>query len=56
MPHQNNGHPLFRTPLMNGRLIIAGSETAANFPGYMDGAVQSAYNVLNILTPEFQNS
>lgn len=56
MPHQNNGHPLFRTPLMDGRLIIAGSETAANFPGYMDGAVQSAYDVLNILTPGFQNS
>ena len=56
MPHQNNGHPLLRAPLMDGQLIIAGSETATNFPGYMDGAVQSAYNVLNILTPEFQNS
>ena len=48
MPHQNNGHPLFRAPLMEGRLLIAGSETAANFPGYMDGAVQSAYEVYKV--------
>jgi len=44
-PHQHNGHPLFRESYMNGKLIIAGSETANSYPGYMDGAVQSAYRV-----------
>jgi monoamine oxidase len=40
-PHQNNGHPLLAIPLLNGRLIMAGSETSSSFPGYMDGAVNS---------------
>ena len=41
LPHQHNGHPLFRQPLFDQRFFIAGSETAADFPGYMDGAIQS---------------
>jgi monoamine oxidase len=41
LPHQNNGHPVFQTQLMNGNLFIAGSETASEHPGYMDGAVES---------------
>ena len=40
-PHQNNGHPLLAEPLLNDRLIMAGSETSTRFPGYMDGAVNS---------------
>ncbi len=42
LPHQNNGNPIYRQPYLNGKLFIAGSETSANFPGYMEGAVQSA--------------
>lgn len=42
LPHQHNGDLVFRTPYQNGRLLIAGAETAEDFPGYMDGAVQSA--------------
>jgi monoamine oxidase len=42
LPHQHNGHPVYRRPYLNGRLYVAGSETAAHFPGYMDGAVASA--------------
>ncbi|TXB62908.1 flavin monoamine oxidase family protein [Phaeodactylibacter luteus] len=42
LPHQHNGHAIFRKPLWGGRLWIAGSETAPAFPGYMDGAVRSA--------------
>lgn len=42
LPHQNNGHTIFRQPYFDGRLWIGGSETAAAYPGYMDGAVQSA--------------
>lgn len=42
LPHQNNGHHLFRTGYLDNRLFIAGSETSAEFPGYMEGAIRSA--------------
>ncbi len=42
LPHQNNGHPLFREAYWEGKLFLAGAETAEAFPGYMDGAVRSA--------------
>ncbi len=42
LPHQNNGHSIFREAYMGGRFYVAGSETAEQFPGYMDGAVRSA--------------
>lgn len=42
IPHQNNGHSIYQEPLLDERLIVAGSETATEFPGYMDGAVESA--------------
>mgnify|MGYP005989508813 CR=1 FL=1 len=42
LPHQNNGHPVFRKPYLDGRFFVAGSETAQHHPGYMDGAVGSA--------------
>lgn len=48
-PHQNNGHPLLREPLFEGRLWMAGSETADQFPGYMDGAVNAAHRVAGAL-------
>lgn len=52
LPHQNNGHAIFRAHYLNGRLLIAGSETAKQFPGYMDGAVRSAYFVVD----QFRNN
>jgi monoamine oxidase len=48
-PHQYNGHQVFRNPLFGGRLLLAGSETAKAFPGYMDGAVESAEMAVNRL-------
>ncbi|MEM6346112.1 MAG: NAD(P)/FAD-dependent oxidoreductase [Bacteroidota bacterium] len=42
LPHLHNGHEVFRKAYWDGKLYISGSETAADFPGYMDGAVQSA--------------
>ena len=45
-PHQNNGHPIFEKAHFENRLFISGSETAKDFPGYMDGAVQSAERVV----------
>lgn len=49
LPHQNNGHPLFQETYLNNKLFIAGSETSTEFPGYMEGAIRSAYSVLEKL-------
>ena len=42
LPHQNNGHSIFREAFLDGQFFIAGAETAPTHPGYMDGAVFSA--------------
>lgn len=44
-PHQNNGHPSLQQDYMNGNLLFCGTETASEFPGYMEGAVGSAMRV-----------
>ena len=49
LPHQNNGHPVFREEYLGGKLLLAGSETATLYPGYMDGAVRSARRVSTII-------
>jgi len=41
-PHQYNGHPLLQQSYMNGKLFFAATETASEFPGYMEGAVIAA--------------
>ncbi len=46
-PHQNNGHPIYQKAWFDDRFFVSGSETALDFPGYMDGAVQSAELVAN---------
>lgn len=46
IPHQHNGHPIFQKPFLDRKLLIAGSETATEFPGYMDGAVESAHRAV----------
>ena len=48
-PHQNNGHEAYRKPCLDGKLFLAGSETADGFPGYMDGAVRSAEFIHGLL-------
>lgn len=47
LPHQNNGHTLYKQPYLGGKFYIAGAETASEFPGYMEGAVRSSYFVFN---------
>lgn len=49
LPHQHNGHAVFRQAFWDGHLYLAGSETADAYPGYMDGAVRSAAWVLGQL-------
>lgn len=46
LPHQNNGHSIYQESYLENRLFIAGAETATEFSGYMDGAVESAYRVV----------
>lgn len=41
IPHQNNGNPVFRKTYFNNRLLISGSESAGESPGYMEGAVDA---------------
>lgn len=44
-PHQDNGHPLLHHSYMKGNLYLAASETATQYPGYMEGAVIAARSV-----------
>ena len=44
-PHQNNGHPLLHQAYMNNKLLFCGTETATEFPGYMEGAVNAAQRI-----------
>lgn len=41
-PHQNNGNPIFSKSFFDDKLLISSSESASEFPGYMEGAVYSA--------------
>lgn len=45
LPHQNNGHSIYKAPLFEGRFFLGGAETASQFPGYMDGAVARANEI-----------
>ena len=47
--HQHNGHQVYQEPLMEGRLIVAGTETSPVSGGYMEGAVNSAQHVKTLL-------
>jgi monoamine oxidase len=42
LPHQNNGHAVFQNKYLADRFFVAGAETSAAYPGYMEGAVRSA--------------
>lgn len=48
-PHQNNGHPIFRENYYNNRLFLSGTETASEFPGYMEGAIIAANHVASVI-------
>jgi monoamine oxidase len=48
-PHQNNGHPIFRESYYNNRLFLSGTETALQYPGYMEGAIISTNQVVSAI-------
>ena len=49
LPHQNNGHPFYLQPHFNHHLFFAGAETSPMNPGYMEGAVRSAYHAVHLM-------
>ncbi|MGB3142550.1 MAG: NAD(P)/FAD-dependent oxidoreductase [Maribacter sp.] len=48
-PHQNGGHPLYQELFFDDRLLISGSETSPHHPGYMEGAIHAAQNVVSFV-------
>lgn len=48
-PHQNNGHAKLRASLIENSFWLGGTETANTHPGYMDGAVERAKELVNFL-------
>ncbi len=49
MPHQNNGHSFYLKSHFEDHLFFAGAETSPINPGYMEGAVHSAYRAVRLL-------
>ncbi|MEQ9265924.1 MAG: NAD(P)/FAD-dependent oxidoreductase [Balneolaceae bacterium] len=45
-PHQNNGNPVYQKALFNGKLFFCSAECSPQTPGYMDGAVYMAEDVV----------
>ena len=41
-PHQNNGNSIYSNTFFDNKLFISSSESAKEFAGYMDGAINSA--------------
>lgn len=54
VPHLNNGHEVYNASYLGGRLLLAGAETATQHPGYMDGAVESAFSVVQRLKQQLE--
>lgn len=48
-PHQNNGHPVLQEAYMDGKMYLCATETATQYPGYMEGAVIAADTVFRKL-------
>ncbi len=53
--HQYNGHDVLVRPEMNGKLLFAGAETSKINPGYMEGAVLSAFRVVKEIEKASKN-
>ena len=49
MAHQNNGNPFYSISHYENKLFFAGAETSPTNPGYMEGAVISAYRAVELL-------
>jgi len=52
LPHQNNGHPIYKSSFLHNRLFLAGTETASQFGGYMEGAIRNAFEITESIISE----
>jgi monoamine oxidase len=52
-PHFNNGHALYQQEFINGKLLVAGSETSPSFGGYMEGAIYRGNQIVNQLKSKY---
>jgi|AntRauMFilla1563_2_1112583.scaffolds.fasta_scaffold01752_4 monoamine oxidase len=48
-PHQNNGHQNLRSSIIENSIWLGGTETAKTHPGYMEGAVERAKELAELL-------
>nr|WP_302849613.1 FAD-dependent oxidoreductase [Polaribacter sp. L3A8] len=53
-PHFNNGHSIYQQEFLNGKFIVAGSETSASYGGYMEGAIYRGNEISEQLKNKFQ--
>jgi monoamine oxidase len=53
-PHYNNGHPIYQQEFLNGKFIVAGSETSPKYGGYMEGAIYRGNQIATQLENKFQ--
>ena len=53
-PHANNGHPVYQQDYLNGKFIIAGSETSPSYGGYMEGAIYRGNQIVDQLKHSFK--
>ncbi|MFQ3182163.1 MAG: monoamine oxidase [Polaribacter sp.] len=52
-PHFNNGHTLYQQEFINGKFIVAGSETSPSYGGYMEGAIYRGNQIVAQLKNKF---
>ncbi|MFT6190805.1 MAG: monoamine oxidase [Polaribacter sp.] len=52
-PHFNNGHSIYQQEFLNGKLIVAGSETSPSYGGYMEGAIYRGNQISEQLRNRF---
>jgi monoamine oxidase len=52
-PHFNNGHSIYQQEFLNGKFIVAGSETSPSYGGYMEGAIFRGKQVVEKLKNKF---
>lgn len=51
--HFNNGNSIYQQEFLNGKLIIAGSETSRKYGGYMEGAIYRGNQIIEELKVKF---
>ncbi|MEL7118322.1 MAG: NAD(P)/FAD-dependent oxidoreductase [Bacteroidota bacterium] len=49
LPHQNNGHEVYKKAYLDGKLFFGGTETSAAYSGYMEGAILSANRIFKTI-------